>query len=168
MSKDITVKVEGLEQIQLKLKQLPKKIAKNVLAKMGRAGASMFIKKMRQKIPANMVTYRKALRYKQKSKSANEYNLRFTVGPTTGKDQKYDAWYAHILEFGADAHDIKPMKKKALIIGYTGDLDNIKGKVTHPGIPPGRYMTRTFQNDYQEILNAVVIKGETELAKLNL
>lgn len=58
-----------------------------------------------------------------------------------GPDRK-KAWYAHIIEFGAGAHTIRPRKAKAL--RFTNGA--LRRYARHPGSPARPFMRPAFDN----------------------
>lgn len=175
----VTVHIEGLKEVTDRLKAAPAKLQSGTFTKMTRAGGSQFIKSMRRRIPAHMNTYRKSL-FIKKRRSRGKFDVRFTVSPSHGKGVHYDAWYAHILEFGAKRHPIESRewyvagtdygkrKRKQMVLPEPINGKQFFHKVEHPGVPAYHFMLNTFLGDYDDVLAAIVGKGRKELVKQKL
>ena len=149
----IAVKFQGWEAVRTRLAYLPDRMRNNFMRGGARAAASLLAKRLKGRLASDgMQTAAGSVRSSVKLIDGG-IGVRGTVqyggqyGKTSGrganrKKETRDAWYAHILEWGAKAHEIKPSTKKALAFGGA-----VKGKVKHPGIRARLYASKTAQQD---------------------
>lgn len=105
--------VKGFEQLERNLKKLDQNNMLATFRASVRASGRVIVKAARNNLPANYNTLRKALTVKpRRQRSINE--LKVNVGPTTGKNARYNGWYGHFVEYGITPHDIPSKKKRNL------------------------------------------------------
>ena len=140
---EVTANITGIEEILKALKELPAKMERGVIvAALKDAG-----KPIRNEARSSVHSVSGALARSIKTVTvAKKYSA--GGGPrvrvTSGSK---DAFYAHIIEGGAAAHDIKPKNKKALKVG-----DNVSSSVRHPGIKAQHFMRRAFESKGAEAI----------------
>lgn len=167
-----TRQIDGLEQLKQVMKELPVKLQKQVIDATVRGGAREVAKLYKQNLPPKYKTLKRATKViKRKARGRTE--TKYTITPTRGNNSTYDAWYAHIVEKGAQPHEITPKVKKVLKIGegyYNTDhgLRWGTGFVTkaqrHPGVRPTRAMYRAFKQ-HNKIFQAMIAKGQKRFAR---
>lgn len=153
----ITVKLENWDSTRARLALFPDNMRRNFMRGGARAAASLLAKRLKARLNADgMQTAAGSVRSSVKLidrgigvrgtvQYGGKYGKASGRGANRKKEQK-DAWYAHILEWGAKAHEIKPGKgRRALAVGPP--VSDFKGAVKHPGIRARLYAAKTAQQD---------------------
>lgn len=153
MTDSITLQIEGLAQLKLDMALAAAKIQGEVMQSAANGGAQEILKMARNNLPASHKTLKRSL-VKKKIPTRRKHYIKYTIGPTTGKNAKFDGWYAHIVENGAKEHELSPKTKKALKFGEV----IVKRVPRHPGVRATKFMARAF-NQHDRILNAIVRAG---------
>jgi HK97 gp10 family phage protein len=141
------VGITGGEDLIAALREFPAKMEIDVMAKSLREGAKVVQAAVIANTPKDSGDLRASVRIRRRTRKKSGYiNLHVIVG-------NKEAWYAHLVEFGTKAHEIKPKKRKSLFLA--GLLREI---VFHPGAKPNAFMRRSFDETsgkaVQEIANA--------------
>ncbi len=107
----VTVKMEGGDAVRGVLNKLPARIERKVLIKGLRAGAKVILKEARRLVPVRTGTLKRSLgivviRGRGKAELA--------VAARSGKQRKYDGWYAHLVEFGPVKSRAHPFLRPAM------------------------------------------------------
>jgi HK97 gp10 family phage protein len=123
MSKPFTF--EKFDDIERILDALPKALGPKVVQKCLREGAKPLVKQIKANAPVKTGKLKKSIGIVN---GRGENKASVTVGPRRGKGKYTKGWAAHIIEYGAAAHTIKPKKKKGLAFGGT-----VQPEVHHPG-----------------------------------
>lgn len=129
------VKIEGLKELNAKLKNMASKEANRITRRGIAKMAQVIRKEMRQRAPKDTGDLRKNLAYKIKKEPRGGYSG--TVGP------KPKAFYARFLEFGTAAHAIpnkNSKSRKPIKIG-----GRVFNTVEHPGIAPHPFLRPAFE-----------------------
>lgn len=129
---DITVELQGLQELQAALLELPAKIGKNILRSSVNAGASVIRKEAKQKAPVYTGetqaghpppgTLKRSVIQKFIREQSNDFQSTFYV--TVRKGKKYrdqgksknlsqDAYYAYFVEYGTAKMSAKPFMRPA-------------------------------------------------------
>lgn len=124
--------VKGLSQVLADLRKLPEKIERNVVRGALRAGVRVFGAELGRRIPIRTGALAKSVKIRASNKKKMQPKVILSVG-----NQR--AWYAHILERGAKAHDIRARAGFALNVGGVP-----RAWVRHPGIKPRYFLRDTF------------------------
>jgi hypothetical protein len=160
----IAARLVGFDTVRGRLGLFPEKMQRNFLRGGARAAGSLLAKRLRQRIAAGgfdtaagSVRTSVRLQGRQSVRGVVQYGGRYTQARGRGEGrQKYsrDAWYAHILEWGARAHEIRPRKSRgrnaALKVAAYGAQfggGGLYGRIRHPGVKPRLFATRTAQQD---------------------
>jgi hypothetical protein len=162
MSKD-AVELKGFEDIEKILDALPKALGPKVVRACLREGVRPYVRQAR--INAKAIGNSGGL-----AKSIGIINTRgdsvgITVGTRRGKSFK-KGYIAHIVEYGAVRHPIKPKKKKngkMLRYGH-GPAYLFQGEVDHPGIKDKPFLRPAWEAKKVEVKKAV---GESLKKELN-
>lgn len=133
---DTGFKVDGLAELERRLSELPNKLAKNIMRGAMRAGAATFRADAKARVPVASGALRESIRVSARLKGA-EVTARVTAG---GRNRKGDAFYAHMVEFGTQAHAIRSKYAKPLLIN--GRF--VRGELQHPGAAPRPFMRPAF------------------------
>lgn len=163
----ITVKIIGLKKIEKKLKKLDPNKAKGLLRASLRAGGRVVVKAAKARLGSNYKTLRKSLTVRVKRQRSARF-MDAEVGPTVGRDAKYNGWYAHIVEGGADPHTIPKSNKRGDRNAKTLQLDEktFRSVVQHPGIAARPFMRPAYDNNVKAIEKAFAKKMWEGINKL--
>lgn len=149
----VKFEMSGLSELDKHIKKLSDKIQRRVIAKGLRAGARVVQKRAKALAPKKTGTLRKAISVvTMKSKPGTG---RVAVTIKSGKKAKYDAYYAHFVEFGTRQHAIG--RSSVLTQTRTGRPGKQTGAV-HPGSRRRPFMRPAFDETNKEQLDAI---GET-------
>lgn len=147
--------IRNLENIKRELKKMSEDMQKNVDRAAARAGAKIIKESADRLLPPWHRNKLDFVRSRRKSRGPNEV---WQVGPVRGH------WHLIFFEYGVDTHDIYPKGKlNTLIITTRGpNRERIfqsfigKGKkVTNPGIPRTRFLSRGLYNSQSNALKAI-------------
>lgn len=156
----IKVKITGLKNLEKNLKKLELKQAKNVLRASIRAGGRVVVKAARNNLPGNYIVLRKSLTVKVKRQRSPVFIVA-QVGTTTGKNARYDGYYANMVEFGTDPHVIprKRGSKSSKVNKILKFNDNVyRTSINHPGTPARPFLRPAFDNNIRQIEKAFAAK----------
>ena len=127
------VQMTGMAELAETLKEFPVKLEVQVMASALRGGAKVVQAQAVQNAPVDSGDLRKSIRIRRRTNKRTGFlNLHVVAG-------NKKAWYAHIIEFGAKAHEIRASKKKSMLL--SGILREV---VQHPGVRPSGFMRRAF------------------------
>jgi HK97 gp10 family phage protein len=172
------MRVTGLEEIKRHLKEVPKKLAEDVLNAAARAAAAQFAKKARELCTSADV--RKTIRViRMAGRIATEQFTYIVSAGGKGKGR-----VAHLIEFGTEPHVIRPDLKwrkrraaggKRIQVGERSVLKLPKGFVSwkrkkgplqHPGTDPRAFMRPAFDREQQRAIDAYVRTARRLMHKL--
>lgn len=137
-----SLKLDGLEQINEKLKALGGKVANKVSRDAVREGAKVIRKEMRAGAPkGNSGELRKNIRYRIRGRKGN-FNAKVGISKKI-----YYAWF---IEYGTSAHQVpsenlgrgRNKRKNDKKIKINGE---VYSKAKHPGIKPNPFMRRAWE-----------------------
>ncbi len=134
-------KFDGVKEFEKNVKKLGGKVAKKVVRASLKKGGTVIIKEAKNNLPAEYDTLRRSIRSAFRKPKTSFYQT-LKIGFTTGRDAKYNGWYAHIVEGGSDAHTIKSKTGKVITAGD----DTYAKKVNHPGTPARPFLRPAFDN----------------------
>ncbi len=148
MADNVTVKVNGIDELKRALAALPSKLRRKALVKALRAGAKVVQKAARAAVPvlATSTAYRTrgllkrklTVRVSKESRSQGNVGVFVNVKPFGkggGAKNKLDPFYWRFVAFGTKAHAIKPKTAKALAFG-----GRVVKMVKHPGSKPKNFL----------------------------
>lgn len=144
-------KVKGLAELKAALAQLPEKIERNVMRGAIRAGLKATAQRAEQNIRSVSGELASSVRVGTKVKNGQVIGT-VTAGVSKKNKRPY---YAHMVEFGTQAHIIKARRGKLLAIGVA--------KVEHPGAKP-----RPFMRPALDATQAQVVEGVREYIRTRL
>jgi HK97 gp10 family phage protein len=128
----LDVKIKGLAELEKALAELPDKIERNILRSALRTGAKVIEAEAKTQVPVRTGRLRDSIRVSVRLRGGKP-----VATITAGGRKKGQAWYAHLVEFGAKAHFIKPKKAKSLLIaGLLRDGVDHPGATKHPFMRP--------------------------------
>lgn len=137
----ISVNFKGIKQFEKNIKALGGKVAKQVVKASLKKGGTVFIKQARSNLPPQYDTLKRSLKSAFR-KPRNQFYQTLKIGFTTGKNARYDGWYAHIVEGGSDAHTITSKTGKIITAGD----DVFARKINHPGTRAYPFLRPAFEN----------------------
>jgi HK97 gp10 family phage protein len=149
--------IQGLADLERKISELPQKLARNVMRGALRAGANTLRAEARAKVPVDSGALRQSIRVSARLRGTKA-TARVTAG---GRARKGDAFYAHMVEFGTQAHKISANMKRALVIN--GQL--VRGEISHPGARPRPFMRPALDAKAQQAIEDVARYIRERLAK---
>lgn len=163
--------IKGGAELDRLLQTLAPKLEKNIMRSALAAGARVIAKEAKANAPVGQPSNVNAKLYGGYPGALRD-GVRVTTGFTKtgtayasvkagGKTKKgADVFYAHIVEYGARRHMIKPRAKKMKIGNQF-----IAGAVTHPGVAPRPFMRPAVDTKLPEALLAVTMQIRKRLAK---
>lgn len=149
-----TVQIIGLKQLTDNLKKIGKVAEGDAAITMTRAGAGVFKKAAKEKVPVDTGKLKKNIIVKQISKAPHILYVT-TIRPyKKGKGEKKGTGvrYAHLVEFGTKTHPEPKKGKKAkgpMLIAKGGKLF---WNVHHPGVEPHPFMRPAFDENVERAL----------------
>ncbi len=122
----------GFAELERFLDELPEKLQAKVARVAMAAGARVIRDEARLVVPKKSGALKRSIR--SSSGRARDGQITATI-----KAGNKDAFYAHMVEFGTQPHDIRPKKAKALKIGGGYAL-----LMHHPGARPKPFMRPAY------------------------
>ena len=164
--------IKGGADLDKLLQTLPVKLEKNVMRAALAAGARVIMREAKALAPIGQPSNTNAKEYggyPGALRDSVRVTTRFTrTGEATasvkagGRTKKgADVFYAHIVEFGARRHIIRPRPGKKMEIG--GKF--VAGEVEHPGVRPQPFMRPALDTKLPEAIDAVTVYIRKRLAK---
>lgn len=163
--------IEGGKELDKMLQTLPTKLEKNIMRAALVAGARVIMKEAKAHAPVGRPSnvnaklyggYAGALRDSVRVTSGfSKKGAAYASVKAGGRTKKgADVFYAHIVEYGARSHTIKPRGKRMEI----GDKF-VAGAVEHPGVRPRPFMRPALDNRLDEALQVVTERIRKRLQK---
>lgn len=149
----LDVKIKGFAELDKALAELPAKIEKNIIRSALRAAAKITEAEAKRQVPVRTGKLRDSIRVSTKLVKGKPLA---TV--TAGASKKGGPFYAHLVEFGAKAHFIKPKKAKSLFLAGV-----FREGVDHPGARKHPFMRPALDASAQA---AVLAFGNQVKARL--
>jgi len=103
---DITFDVKGLKALDIELDKLDRKSRGKIVNKAIRAGAKIILEEAKERAPEDEGTLKKSLGIAAKKTKGSDKQV--LILARKGKNQKYDAFYSHMVEFGTSHSAAKP------------------------------------------------------------
>lgn len=147
------VKLKGFAELQKALSELPDKIERNIVRSALRAAAKVTLEEAKRQVPVRSGKLRDSLRV-----STRLVKGKPLATITVGGNRKNAPFYAHLVEFGAKAHFIKPKRAKSLFIAGV-----MRDGVEHPGARKHPFMRPALDATAQR---AVIAFGQAVKARL--
>lgn len=148
--------VDGLGEVQRKLAEFPAKVEANVVRAALRAGATVIRREAQANVPVKSGLLKGTLRVSTFKRGAE---LHATV---KAGDVKKRVFYAHLVEGGTKAHEIKARKGGILILGRRFFVKRVK----HPGAQAKPFMAPALAAGAGRALEAIADKARERLEKL--
>lgn len=152
----IRVRLEGFETLRQRLVAFPERLRRNALRGGARAAATFLARRLRGRLQADgLATAAGSVRSSARLYADNrvvgtvQYGGRYQRGRGDRRVTK-DAWYAHILEWGARPHVIVPRRSRGpratLAVGAGYGTQFVR-RVRHPGVRARLYASTTAAQD---------------------
>lgn len=151
----MSIKVEGLKELNRALKELPGRAAKRVRNNATRAGAAVVRKEARDNLKSvanvSSKTARSVILHRHKdTPTESKYSV--------GADREH--FYLNIIEVGAAPHDIKPYGGRSVLASYDasesgGEMTAYGPVVHHPGMPPRPWLRPAFDGSKNKVISAI-------------
>jgi len=154
--------ITGGRELDAFLQTLAPKIEQNIMRSALNAGARVIRDEAKSLAPVgqpnanNVEKYggyqgalRDAIRVSSRIRNGT-VNVSVKVGGKGGKSRSADVFYAHMVEFGTAAHEIKPKTAGGLFFG-----GSVLQSVMHPGSQGQPFMRPAFDNKSGEALLAI-------------
>ncbi len=152
------IEINGFRSLNKELGKLEGREARKKIRKALKKSARLIIVKARSNLPSQYSTLKKSMVSQfRKPRSSNYQTIKIAF--TVGYSARYNGWYAHIIERGADAHEILPKTRKAM---NAGD-DNIVKNVKHPGVRARPFFRPAFDTKYKAMITTF---GQTLFAEI--
>ena len=167
--------ISGGRQLDEFLKTLSPNVEKKIMRGALAAGVRVIAKEAKQRAPSGPTSSTNEALYGGYDGALRD-SVRVTTGVTKsgvvyasvkagGRTKKgADVFYAHIVEFGARPHVIRPRRKKSLQLG--GHF--VAGTVMHPGMTGNPFMLPAADATRSSAVAAVAAKIRERLAKLGI
>lgn len=138
----LEVRINGLDALNRALDELPAKLQANILRGAMRAGAKVVERAVKDAAPVRTGKLRDSVRTSSRlDRRTGQVVATVKAGGSGGKRAAY---YAHMVEFGTQAHDIKPQDAKSLFIaGLFGELVHHPGATARPFMRPAMDATQS-------------------------
>jgi len=152
------IHIEGAEAIAMMLKELPIKLQKNVMRTALNAGSAVYKRDMQLNVPVDDGDLKGTIRV---SSRINKDTVE-SYAKVGGKGTK--AFYAHMVEYGTNAHVINAKTPKGLKFKYNGMWVNTM-QVLHTGAIAKPFVRPAFDNKSDEATQAVAGKIRERLSE---
>lgn len=126
----LDVKIKGFAELDKALAELPDKIERNIVRGALRAAAKVTEAEAKRLVPVRSGKLQASIRV-----SSRLVKGRPVATVTAGGNKKGQPFYAHLVEFGAKAHFIKPKSRKSLFLAGV-----MREGVDHPGATKHPFM----------------------------
>lgn len=160
----LDVKIKGWEELQKALDELPKKIEANIVKSALRQAVKVVALEAKRQVPVGTGALRASIRYGVDRKKETRMPFGYVkAGPSEEGDEpkgKKTAFYAHMVEFGTQAHVIRAKNSRALAVGV--DV------VHHPGSKARPFMRPAFDATRQAALQAFANQVKKRLTKAGI
>lgn len=128
----VEMKVDGLAEMDRKLRALGPDIARKGLRSAVGAGARVILNQAKARAPVDTGTLRRALYMKPIREESSDSRQTYFVGVRSGKKEQKknrDAWYWRLVEFGTEKASAQPFLRPAFEAGKFQALERIKSKL---------------------------------------
>lgn len=161
----LQLRLENDREVRRALERLPARLQRRAIRATLRKAARKWLQRAKRLAPVESGTLRKSLGIKVKSDRRRGLGYA-VVGPRRGQKRPVDgrmvdpARYAHLVEFGAAPHVIRPRDGGGLSIG-----EDVVPFVHHPGTKGTRFLTRAYEQAKGEVLRKFQDEIGTEVKR---
>ena len=156
-----SINIEGFEEIAKKLQELPKKLEKNILRSALNAGARVYANELKATAPKDSGALKRTIRVSsriRKDKKGIE-----AVAKVGNRDK--GVFYAHMVEFGTNAHAINAKQAPNLSFMIGGKWVKTK-QVLHTGTSARPFIRTAYDNKASQAVDAISSKIRTRLKEI--
>lgn len=166
MADAVRMEIQGLADLERRMRQLGPKLAKNALRSAVNAGAQVIKKEAQARAPENTGKLKKKAIYvtrsrEESSDSKQTYKVAVRMGRKEQKKGR-DAYYWWWVEFGTKAHLIKAKISKVL----SGGGETFGREMHHPGTKPRPFLAPAFEAKKMQALERIKQKLKQRLDAL--
>ena len=156
----LETKIAGLDDLQALLNTLPSDIEKKVMRGAMRAGMKVVMDRARSGVPTRLGNLAGSMRMR-----ASARNGRVAATITVGSKR---AFYAHMVEFGTKAHEIRPKGKKSLFFaGLAREIVHHPGAKAKPFLRPALDAAASENSEaFQAVKDYLEKRINKEISKL--
>jgi HK97 gp10 family phage protein len=132
MADGVTLRVDGLSDLQEKLRQLGPRLSRNGLRSAVNAGAQVIRREVKARAPSDTGTMQRAIYVKQIREKSSDVQQTFFVGVRSGKrfqKKGLDAYYWRYVEFGTRKMAARPFIRPAFEAKKSAAVEAIKAKL---------------------------------------
>lgn len=104
----VTIRVEGLKELSVRLKKLDSDVRRKELDNAGRAGARLIRDTAKLLAPTRSGLLHDAIIFRKQRDKSTTYSTTYAVGIGS------KAWYAHFIEYGTAPHTIRAKRARVL------------------------------------------------------
>lgn len=153
-------RVRGFDELARLLDGLPDKLERNVVRGALRAGLSEFRDEAQRHVPVASGALRDSIRVSVRLRRGVPTGTLRAGGRGKGKTS---VWYAHLVEFGTRAHEIKPKARKSLFVAGL-----MREVVQHPGAQARPFMRPAWDAAHVRAVQAYAAYIRRRLTKQGL
>lgn len=139
--------IKGGADLAKALAELPVKLEAQVMQSALRGGAKLIAERARVLVPVESGDLRRSIKVRARKNKRTGY---VNVYVAAGGRRKGDPFYAHMVEFGTKAHEIRPKGGGSLLLA--GLMRSI---VQHPGARPKPFLRPAFDATAQGALDEI-------------
>lgn len=145
----IDFSIQGADQLDRMLQELPRAVSKRIARNSIRAGARVVVAEAKDLVEKKTGKLRRAIKVRAvKQKQSNLVEVTAGVkGPEGG--------LAHLVEFGTAQHRITPKKKGGVLAFQSGGETRFAAEVLHPGAKPKPFLRPAADNKAVEVVAKV-------------
>lgn len=149
------VNIKGLAELDKVLRDLPGKLARNVVRGSLRAAATVVADEARVRAPVRTGGLRESIRVSTRVVHGVP-QAKVVAGTKSGKKTKggHDVFYAHMIEGGTAAHTIEPKNRRALKLGGFFEDEQFVASAEHPGFPARPFMRPAMDAKFRQAVLA--------------
>lgn len=156
-----SIHIDGFEAIAKKLQELPQKLEKNILRSALNAGAKVYADELKATVPKDSGDLKRTIRVSsriRKDKKGIE-----SVAKVGDRDK--GVFYAHMVEFGTNAHAINAKRAPNLSFKIGGKWIKTK-QVLHTGTSARPFIRTAYDNKADEAVQAISSKIRDRLKEI--
>lgn len=151
------LEIKGGTELAKALAEFPVKLEVTVMGTALRSGAKKVEALAKEYVPVRTGALKDTIMIRRRDNRRRGFvNVFVSAG-----DRKKGVFYAHMVEYGTQAHQIKPKNAKSLFIAGL-----LRTAVQHPGAKPTGFMRRALDDGAQDALNAIVTSASAGIRRL--
>ena len=174
----VTVKLEGVSELIKELKKVDDKYKTKSLKRVLRAASNPVMKRMRALSPVGKRDQTGTYGHTNKDAPHTKGNLKRSIGKKFNKDKNnpviyvgpdrrkgIDAFYAHIVIGGSDAHKVPKKRGVVKFVSKTGKNVTV-GQFNHPGHKGNDFVSKAYQQTRATTMKIMKEKSIVEIKKI--